>query len=269
MARARILKPGFFWNDRLAEIPPYGRLLFAGLWTLADREGRLPDRPKWIKGTLFPYENPPVERLLEQLAAAGFITRYEATGDRYIEVSNFLKHQSPHVKEGASTIPAPCSHGASTMRAPDETSASTGNSGTDPSVYARDPVSDPVYGNGIRYTETVTGDDSPGAPPEHPFAFAFAQRYRERHAGRTPSAIEHGLVLSLETEFGAEACIAVATELDWQKPANYMRPILEERRNGPTQTRRSNARNGMRSYPTDDERARDQERARELRASAK
>ena len=41
MARARILKPGFFANELLADINPYGRLLFAGLWTLADREGTL------------------------------------------------------------------------------------------------------------------------------------------------------------------------------------------------------------------------------------
>ena len=54
MARARILKPGFFANELLAEIHPYGRLLFAGLWTLADREGRLEDRPKRIVRCDFP-----------------------------------------------------------------------------------------------------------------------------------------------------------------------------------------------------------------------
>ena len=49
MARARNLKPSFFTNDKLAELHPLGRLLFAGLWTIADREGRLEDRPKRIK----------------------------------------------------------------------------------------------------------------------------------------------------------------------------------------------------------------------------
>ena len=37
--RARNLKPGFFKNETLAEIEPLGRLLFQGLWCMADREG--------------------------------------------------------------------------------------------------------------------------------------------------------------------------------------------------------------------------------------
>lgn len=56
MPRARLLKPGFFSNADLSEIPAHGRLLFAGLWTLADKGGRLKDEPRWIKGQLFPYE---------------------------------------------------------------------------------------------------------------------------------------------------------------------------------------------------------------------
>ena len=48
MARARNIKPGFFANENLAECDPLARLLFAGLWCLADREGRLEDRPKRI-----------------------------------------------------------------------------------------------------------------------------------------------------------------------------------------------------------------------------
>ena len=37
MARARNIKPGFFTNDVLADCDPLARLLFAGLWTVADR----------------------------------------------------------------------------------------------------------------------------------------------------------------------------------------------------------------------------------------
>ena len=41
MARARNIKPGFFRNADLAELTFEARLLFIGLWTLADSEGRL------------------------------------------------------------------------------------------------------------------------------------------------------------------------------------------------------------------------------------
>ena len=56
MARARNIKPGFFRNSDLVELPMDARLLFIGLWTLADRMGRLEDRPKQIKMEIFPAE---------------------------------------------------------------------------------------------------------------------------------------------------------------------------------------------------------------------
>lgn len=107
MSRARNIKPGFFKNDRLAECEPLARILFAALWCEADREGRLEDRPKRIKAECLPYDDCHVPELLDQLQRAGFIHRYEVAGERYIAVLNFAKHQNPHVKEAASTIPAP------------------------------------------------------------------------------------------------------------------------------------------------------------------
>ena len=62
--RARNLKPGFFKNEDLAELPFEGRLLFAGLWCLADREGRLEDRPKRIKAEIFAFDSVDVDKLL-------------------------------------------------------------------------------------------------------------------------------------------------------------------------------------------------------------
>lgn len=110
MARARNIKPGFFDNEILGELPALTRLLFIGLWCLADREGRLQDRPKRIKKELLGYDDvtaDDVDTMLQQLNDNGFIQRYEIAGERYIQVTNFLKHQNPHCKEQASVIPAP------------------------------------------------------------------------------------------------------------------------------------------------------------------
>ena len=107
MARARNIKPGFFLNDELAEIEPLGRLLFAGLWTIADREGRLEDRPKKIKAAVLPYDDCNVDSLLQELNNKGFIVRYTVNGNSYIAIINWKKHQNPHIKEAASEIPAP------------------------------------------------------------------------------------------------------------------------------------------------------------------
>lgn len=116
MARIRSIKPGFFLNDELAELPPLDRILFAGLWTLADREGRLEDRIKKIKAEILPYDDHDIDVAIERLASKSFIQRYEVKGCKYIQILNFLKHQCPNVKEHESIIPAPYKHSTSTPR---------------------------------------------------------------------------------------------------------------------------------------------------------
>ena len=109
--RARDIKPGFFLNEYLAACSPHARLLFIGLWMLADREGRLEDRPKQIEASIFPYEKVKIEKLLKELENVPgdhpFIRRYEVNGRRYIQVVNFKRHQNPHRNEKESSIPAP------------------------------------------------------------------------------------------------------------------------------------------------------------------
>ena len=125
MARSRNIKPGFFLNDKLAEVEPLGRLLFAGLWTIADREGRLEDRPKKIKACVLPYDECNVDELLNQLSSRDFISRYNVWGNDYIEIVNWKKHQNPHIKEGASEIPAPVNFDASSVKEQDKHHTST------------------------------------------------------------------------------------------------------------------------------------------------
>lgn len=117
MARARNIKPGFFTNDVLGELDPLARLLFAGLWTLCDREGRVEDRPKKIKAETLPYDNCDPDALLDSLRAGGFIERYEVDGKRIIQVVAWSKHQTPHMKEAPSALPAPDKNSASTVQA--------------------------------------------------------------------------------------------------------------------------------------------------------
>src|SRR5690606_22686976 len=81
MARARNIKPAFFMNEDLVELPFQDRLLFIGLWTLADREGRLEDRPKRIKMEIFPADEVNVDESLTRLASTGMILRYQVDGE--------------------------------------------------------------------------------------------------------------------------------------------------------------------------------------------
>ncbi len=110
MARSRTVKPGFFLNEHLAVKSSNARLLFIGLLQQADCEGRLEDRPLRLKAAIFPYEEADVEALLEELASGPekFIVRYQVSGQRYIAIPTFAKHQNPHSKErqAGSRIPA-------------------------------------------------------------------------------------------------------------------------------------------------------------------
>lgn len=134
MPRIRSIKPEFFKSEQICELPAMVRLLFIGLWTQADREGKLEDRPKRLKIELFPYENYDIDKALNELQTAGLILRYKvnANGNArilapeqpnnqagYILIQTFLKHQQPNIKEGKSIIPDPetLQHGASTVQA--------------------------------------------------------------------------------------------------------------------------------------------------------
>ena len=103
--RARNIKPGICKNDELAECSPHARLLFIYMWMLADREGRIENRPKRIKAECFPYEDVNIEKLLDELRP--FLVLYGDARGMYIQIVNFTKHQNPHRNEKDSVIPSP------------------------------------------------------------------------------------------------------------------------------------------------------------------
>lgn len=108
MARSRNIKPGLFKNEILGVADPLYTLAFQGLWLIADREGRLEDRPLRIKAETFPYRDGiDMDAMLHWLQQQGFILRYQATEKRFIQILNFGKHQNPHKNETPSEIPEP------------------------------------------------------------------------------------------------------------------------------------------------------------------
>jgi hypothetical protein len=124
VSRIRTIKPSFFLDEDLAKLPAFDRLVFAGLWTQADKAGRLEDRPQRLRVQLLPYDDGNFEAILQRLHDSGFIHRYVVNGVKLIQVSNFSKHQRPHHTEPDSTFP-PCDtdsqpsiHGADTVEQP-------------------------------------------------------------------------------------------------------------------------------------------------------
>jgi len=109
MARIRSIKPEFFLDEDIAKLEPLTRILFQGLWCLADSEGRLEDRPQRIKIQILPYDKYDIERGLTDLHDAGFIIRYIADDRKLIQIRTFSKHQRISGKEAqtVSEYPGP------------------------------------------------------------------------------------------------------------------------------------------------------------------
>ncbi|HOI95592.1 MAG TPA: conserved phage C-terminal domain-containing protein [Syntrophobacter fumaroxidans] len=200
--RARNLKPGFFKNEVLADIRrPWGRLLFAGLSLLADREGRLEDRPRRIQAEIFPYDPdcPDVDETLSLLESSPerFIIRYEVNGRRYIQITNFKVHNFPHHTEKASVIP-PVESRTDTVNSPlihrELTADSPLDNGGNPPSRARvlNPESlNPEYcvPNG-----TLSGklpDDAPATPPFAEIIAYFNAKTGKRYRANTQATKRH------------------------------------------------------------------------------
>lgn len=167
MARARNIKPGFFTDGALSKLSIPARYLFAALWCMADREGRLVESIEDMELFAFPRDRVDVEALLCELAPR-FITRYEIEGARFLQVNHFGRHQNPHPHEKPSEIPPPPdvepNHGMS--RQVSDKPLHSKSSPAD-SLIPDSPIPDPGYLIPDTYGESG-GTGVASAPPPAP-----------------------------------------------------------------------------------------------------
>lgn len=107
MARARNIKPAFFTSEQIADQCPLGRLLFIGLWTLADYKGDLEWKPRTIKVQVLPFDDCDIEKLAINLDKSGLIRFYSDGNSVFVNIPKFTEHQNPHKneREKGSSIP--------------------------------------------------------------------------------------------------------------------------------------------------------------------
>lgn len=110
MARKRMIDPGFWIDEKLGTCTRDERLLFMGLISNADDEGRLQGHPALLKSIIFPYDAdillPDIEKWVQLLSDKKIIQVYQVDGQTFIYITNFLKHQTIK-KPTASKLPAP------------------------------------------------------------------------------------------------------------------------------------------------------------------
>lgn len=116
MARMRSLKPEYFKDQDLAEdLPgPEGRdarLLYPGLWCLADEYGRLRGDARSIKGELFAYDDDMtpavIDKLIDMLADTGRVFRYSVGRSVYLVLPKLARHQRLEPHKTPSRLPEP------------------------------------------------------------------------------------------------------------------------------------------------------------------
>lgn len=142
--RIRTLKPEVWQDENVGDLSHGARLLFIGLITMADDDGRLRELPETIRGHVFPHDGiskPKIERWLREVASAGMIVRYEVDGREYVAFRQWSKHQKVD-KGNESELPAPpefvdCS--SNDLRTVDDHSRPT-RGRTDPVLSVPDPV---------------------------------------------------------------------------------------------------------------------------------
>lgn len=163
--RIRALKPGFFKSEELAELSPWHRLCFEGLWCCADRNGRMSDRPKRLKAEIFPYDDLQMDHLLWDLARAGFIRRYVIGAQPLIDIPSWDLHQHPRQDEAESVL-------AAYVQGSDRSTTSLDTStypaarpiDTVPSLSSDEPVALARMGNGRwEVGDGTVGDTAAGA----------------------------------------------------------------------------------------------------------
>ncbi len=109
MGRIRTVKPELFKHEGLFEAEQRYqlplRLVYIGLFTCCDREGRFRWQPRRLKLDILPYDNVEMPTVLDALAESGFVVAYEVQGIVYGYIPSWSKHQCINNKESKSQIP--------------------------------------------------------------------------------------------------------------------------------------------------------------------
>lgn len=112
MGRIRTIKPELFRHELLQDLEtshPELRpmLVFQGLMTQADREGRFRWNVRVLRLDILPFLNFDLAQSMDLLAATGLLLRYTVAGNLYGCFPTWQKHQVVNVRERESDIPGP------------------------------------------------------------------------------------------------------------------------------------------------------------------
>lgn len=156
MARRRLVDPNTWHSGHFKRLRFQQRLLWLGIITLADDEGKLKGEPAFIRAAIFPFDAislKKIEQDLAQIQQEGLIERYALGGDLYIRIIKWNTYQKPS-HPTPSKIPDPIP-----------------NSGTPPEMLQNSSGNPPVQ---VRLGKNSEGEVSKGGVEERSASLASA-----------------------------------------------------------------------------------------------
>lgn len=97
MARKRMIDPSIWINEDFGTLSILGKLIFIGLFSNADDEGRGKASPAYIKAVLFPYNDDlrisDVEKTLQEVSSKMSVIFYSCDGNMYYTLTSWNTFQ--------------------------------------------------------------------------------------------------------------------------------------------------------------------------------
>ena len=129
MARKRMIDPGIWSSEDFSKLSSFSKLIFIGLFSLADDEGRGKANPSYLKSMLFPYEegirSADIKKTLQEIASTMSVIFYTHDEKEYYALKSWGKFQTIN-KPTPSSVPAPVSdYSAATVVLPEDYGSTT------------------------------------------------------------------------------------------------------------------------------------------------
>lgn len=132
--RIRTVKPELWQDERFVEVSYAARLLYIGLITQADDEGRQSANPSLLRARVFPFDAPDldtIETWLTELAGADLIERWHVDGRDYLRLTTWADDQRVD-RPTPSKVPPPPGSSADPREDPREIANDRGSSANTP-----------------------------------------------------------------------------------------------------------------------------------------
>lgn len=108
MPRIRTIKPEFWEDEHIAQLPAVCRLFYIGCWNYADDQGVFKSHPVYLKSRIFPYDDIDTAEILtflHKLEEHKMIIKFSHERDDYYVIRRFSQHQVIDKRYFRSVVP--------------------------------------------------------------------------------------------------------------------------------------------------------------------